>query len=168
MNTYKSVATNGDISDIAKDYGAYIAGIDFYIENTTSEMVCDIHDEAIYINSQYSSSTVLFISTILCHEMVHQYDAWYGEYTELIRDEHLNHKEYDPHTTQTFLFLSDYISKLGLDVMQKVKGIKYEELNKRIVRRARDLVESQIDLKKYTKLFSITTFARFGENDASK
>ena len=72
---------SGDIDEIADDYGAYIARIPFYIENATGEYVCDILDESIYLNMSLGKATVLGIATIVCHEMAHQYDAWFGDYT---------------------------------------------------------------------------------------
>lgn len=72
----------------------------------------------------------------------------------------LNHKTYDPHTTSTFKSLSISISKQGLDTMQKVDGLTYKQFSDKIVKKARELGESKLDPKKYTKLFSVVAFVR--------
>lgn len=156
-----------NIDEIADDYGAYVSRVPFYIENSTGEYVCDILDENIYLNMSLGKATILGIATIVCHEMAHEYDAWFGEYTELLLAEQLQDKEYDPHTTDTFKSLSRKISSQGLDIMQKTKNLSYQQVNSNIVKNARLLNEVDINSGKYTKISDNVYFARFSFNDIS-
>lgn len=165
VSRYGNLCANGNIRDFASDYGSYIASIDFFRKNQTRNILGFIADEAIYINASYGESTLLFNATVLCHEMAHQFDAWHGEYVYLIQDEHTHGKTYDAHITHTFAKLSSKIAKLGLNIMQKTNGVSYSEENKHIVHAARALSETEIDPKKYTKLFSVTVFSGFSKGN---
>ncbi len=157
---YSGFTVNCSLDEIADDFGAYISRIDFLRNKLTNEVVCSIQDEAIYVNSSNGEGALLAAATIVCHEMAHQYDAWFGEYTELLFNEQQNGKIYDHHTTKTFEELSSKISRQGIDIMQKVDGMTYKQLSQKIVKRAVELGESKLDSKKYEKLFEILAFAR--------
>ena len=92
--------------------------------------------------------------------MAHQYDAWFGDYTQLILDEQLYHKVYDAHTTDTFQKLAKQIANDGLNIMQKTTGLTYQQMNINVVKKAKLLNEVEFDAKKYTKISDYVYFAR--------
>ena len=82
------------------------------------------------INISHGNMNPSFAISIICHEMIHRYDTYFGDILKQAYDNHLKSIAFDEHTTQTFKQKSNEANAMGLTIIPDGNGYPLEELNK--------------------------------------
>lgn len=134
-------------------YAAYLPDFDLGRVKQTGEIVAKFNKELVAFNIEKQFNFMLLASTI-CHEMIHRYDAFFGEGKIMMYWKKLHHKV-DMHTTPTFIKLMKLANEEGLKVKPTTEEMSCQQLNKEALDFSKMLEESGSPKKvKLVKHFS--------------
>ena len=94
------------------------------------------------------------IAGVVAHEMIHEYDANYGEDHEIAEAEFLTNKKFDSHDTPTFRRFMNMLNNEGIEIRPHTDNLSHEELSYSAMKKAMSLIEekefSTSNLPKYS------------------
>ena len=108
-----------DYSSKKKSYGFYIniGDVDESLSKDKWILSLVYRDHAIYLNNnKCKNRSFIFNVAVLCHEMIHYYDALYGQYKKYYQLSYIKKKEFKDHKTPTFINMKRKARKMEIPV----------------------------------------------------
>lgn len=122
----------------SKDFLGVHSAVLFNEDKVSRDSRLDIRDDIILLNrSNIDNRSFVFVAATLCHEMIHLYDRFFGEYEKLIRFEVLSGIPTDLHADSTFKHFMNLANEENLNVIPHmhttdIEMIDYETMEKMI------------------------------------
>ena len=104
----------------------------------TLDSKVEFSDHLIMINSDdVDHRSFVFVTSTLCHEMIHLYDTFYGQLPRIAKGEIIFNRSIDTHSTTTFKHFMNLSNEEGLHVIKSmyaddVDMIDYDTMEKMI------------------------------------
>lgn len=102
----------------------------------------EFESERIFVNISNGKMTFAFLASSVCHEMIHQYDAHFGDVAKIYKNQELTGQEVDIHTTAVFMKKMELANRNMLTVIPNGSGMSFAELNEYMANRVNGINES--------------------------
>ena len=150
------VLTDRGSSPPSEDFLGVHSVVLFNEDKVSRESKLDLRNDIILLNrSNVDNRSFVFVAATLCHEMIHLYDRFFGEYEKLVRFEVLSGIPTDPHADSTFKHFMNLANEENLNVIPymhttDIEMIDYETMEKMIS----SIYESDEVSSKYNSKFN--------------
>lgn len=128
-----------DYDDKKESYGFYtnLATIDSNYPENKQIFSLKYDHHMIYLNADLCNGLSFIKQTaVLCHEMIHYFDALYGQYKKQHQLSYLKNRKFDDHSTSTFIKMKRKARKMEIPVSSFIQddwtGMSDEEFMKAI------------------------------------
>ena len=137
---------------LSRAIGIYIPYMRFFTpEDPNEEPTCYLFKEQLFMNGDYSPTTLAAFASNVCHEMIHRYDMLCGDINEEYYKQSLDKSyTFNEHHTSTFKQLMSEAREIGLDVTEVGIAKNFKELSQRATKFMSDLEESLNDVEQPT------------------
>lgn len=109
-----------------------------YVPVCSNDNESDFLAELLYINCETKKMTFMHIVNTICHELIHMYDAHYGNVLQLMKAGTIS----DEHSTSIFLNMMEKFNKLGLNIMKTLRMKDFDDINKYSVEKMKLIAEN--------------------------
>ena len=75
------------------------------------------------------NASTSFIVNAICHEMIHQYDTWFGDILNIVLNSSRNKSLFNEHLTKIFQDKSQEANNMSLTIFPDAAGIPIDKLN---------------------------------------
>ena len=95
-----------------------------------NDMKTILNAEFFIVNSTTcKNASTSFIVNAICHEMIHQYDIWFGDILKIVLDAYRHKTMYNEHLTDIFQHKSQEANNMSLTIFPDGAGIPIDKLN---------------------------------------
>lgn len=125
-------------------YGSYLPDYKFYQSTIDpTKIIAKLHREMFILVTQDKLVPYPLATSIVAHEMIHEYDANYGEDHELAEAEIMTGKKFDSHDTPTFKRFMNMLNNEGIEIRPNTEGKTHEELSYSAMKKAMSMIEEK-------------------------
>lgn len=125
-------------------YGSYLPDYKFYQSMVNpNKIVARFHREMFILVTQTEPVPYPLATSVVAHEMIHEYDANYGEDHEIAEAEFLTNKKFDSHDTPTFRKFMNMLNNEGIEIRPHTDNLSHEELSYSAMKKAMSLLEEK-------------------------